>query len=69
MEQVITQQTKYHAKKLDLTEVDIDLPDTALHDCIIRNDKIQAYYKSEPEYRSREEFLQILQEKSTSIIL
>ena len=147
VEQVITQQTKYNAKQLDLKEVDIDLPDTALHDCIIRtttkrfyvnikitnisgkankndisaveklyvqymanpdyqlifavlgfrfqntkislssdyihtfspqflpiyinprNDKIQAYYKAEPQYRTRGSFLQALKEKSTSIIL
>ena len=40
VEQVITQQTKYHAKPLNLQDVDIDLPDTCLHDCIIlTNDK------------------------------
>lgn len=35
VEQVITQQTKYHAKKLGLQDVDIDMPDTSLHDCVI----------------------------------
>lgn len=147
VEQVITQQTKFNAKKLGLKEVDIDLPDTALHDCIVqttkkqfyinikitnvsgrankndisaveklymqytanpnyhliyavfgfsfqnikisfsndyihtfspqflpiyvnpRNDKIQAYYKAKPEYRSRKTFLQLLKENSKSIIL
>ena len=34
-----------------------------------RNDKIQAYYKAEPQYRTRKDFLQMLKEKSTSIIL
>jgi len=34
-----------------------------------RNDKIQAFYKHQPEYRTRSEFLQILREKSTSIKL
>ena len=37
IEQVITQQTKFHAKKLGLEDVNIDLPDTSLHDCIITN--------------------------------
>jgi len=35
VEQVITQQTKFNKAKLGLDEVDIDLPDTCLHDCII----------------------------------
>lgn len=147
VEQVITQQTKYHRKELNLQDVDIDLPDTCLHDCVIkkarknyfvnikitnaetrenkndiaaveklymqynvnpdyrliyavfgfkfrninisfvkdyihvfspqflpiyvnpRNDKIQAYYKANPEERSRDEFLRLLREKSRSIIL
>lgn len=146
-EQVVTQQTKFNAKKLKITDVDINLPDTCLHDCIIeiehkryfvnlkmhnvdgrknkndisaveklymqytanpnyrliyatfgikfenlkisfdleaihnfspqflpiyvnpRNDKIQAYYHHEPIYRTREEFLKLLREKSRSIIL
>ena len=33
VEQVITQQTKYHGEQLNLEDVDIDLPDTCLHDC------------------------------------
>lgn len=147
VEQVITQQTKYNAMKLKLDDVNIDLPDTCLHDCIIqmngqrfyvnikitniagrankndiaaveklymqytanpqysliyavfgftfqnvkisfaenyihtfspqflpvyvnpRNDKIQAYYKAKPEYRSRQQFLELLKENSTSITL
>ncbi len=36
VEQVITQQTKYNAKQLDLQNVNIELPDTCLHDCIIQ---------------------------------
>ncbi len=36
VEQVITQQTKYNAKKLGLDEVKIDMPDTCLHDCEIK---------------------------------
>ncbi|HTX87302.1 MAG TPA: hypothetical protein VMC41_04540 [Candidatus Nanoarchaeia archaeon] len=35
VEQVITQQTKYNAKKLGLDEVNFDFPDTCLHDCEI----------------------------------
>ncbi len=35
VEQVITQQTKYHADKFGLDNVDFDMPDTCLHDCEI----------------------------------
>jgi len=35
VEQVITQQTKYNAKKLGLDRVNFDFPDTSLHDCEI----------------------------------
>jgi len=35
VEQVITQQAKFNAKKLGIDSVDIDLPDTCLHDCIV----------------------------------
>lgn len=35
VEQVITQQTKYNAKKLGVDEVNFDFPDTSLHDCEI----------------------------------
>ncbi len=35
VEQVITQQTKYNKERLGLIEVEIDVPDTCLHDCII----------------------------------
>ena len=38
VEQVITQQTKYNAKKLGISGVDIDVPDTSLHDCVIEKD-------------------------------
>lgn len=147
-EQVITQQTKFNAKKLGIDDLDFNLPDTSLHDCIIekdgmkyfvnvkmhkaigrrnkndisaveklfmqysskqdyrliyacfgikfdnltlsfdkesvhvfspqfispiyvnpRNDKIQSYYEHLVEYRTREDFLKLLQEKSTSIML
>jgi len=34
-----------------------------------RNDKIQAYYYHEPEYRTRKDFLKLLRDSSKSIIL
>lgn len=34
-----------------------------------RNDKIQAYYHHEPEYRTRKDFLKLLRDSSRSIIL
>ena len=43
VEQVITQQLKYNAKKLNINDVDINIPDTCLHDCIIIADKIKYY--------------------------
>ena len=147
VEQVITQQSKYNAHKLGILDVDFDMPDTCLHDCIIktknknyyinikahnadgkenkndiaavekiymqysanqnyqiiyvclgihfddihitfdsdyleifsaqflpiyvnpRNDKIQAFYKHSPIYRSRSEFLEELKKNSKSIAL
>jgi hypothetical protein len=147
VEQVITQQTKYNAKKLRVDKVNFDFPDTSLHDCEIivnkksyfinvkihniegkenkndisaveklyfqysanknytliyacfgikfenikisfvkdylevfspqflpiyinpRNDKIQATYRHDRIYRTREDFLNTLKEKSKSIIL
>jgi hypothetical protein len=35
VEQVITQQAKFHSQELGLTKVDFEMPDTCLHDCII----------------------------------
>lgn len=35
VEQVITQQAKFHAKELGITDVEFNMPDTCLHDCII----------------------------------
>lgn len=43
VEQVITQQTKYNRRKLDLDFVEFDFPDTCLHDCIIES-KSRQYY-------------------------
>jgi hypothetical protein len=147
VEQVITQQAKFNATNIGVDDVDIDLPDTCLHDCIMtisdikyyinikitkasgkptrndisaveklymqyvanpdyrliyavfgfefdninisfvkdsvhlfspqflpiyvnpRNDKIQALYKTEPQLRTRAEFLTLLKENSKSIAL
>ena len=147
VEQVIVQQAKYNSQNLGLVDVDFDVPDTSLHDCIVekeanekfyinvkitsarrqnkndisaveklymqytsnpsyrlifvvfqftfkntlitfdkdkihafspqflpiyvnpRNDKLQAHYYSEPVYRTRKQFLKILQRESKSIIL
>ncbi len=147
VEQVITQQTKYRAKKFGLDNVNFDMPDTCLHDCEItvgeriyyvnvkihnvntrerkndiaaveklymqylsnpsynliyacfgimfkginisfapdylclfspqflpiyvnpRNDKIQAFYRHEPIFRSRKKFLEELRKNSKSIVL
>ena len=35
VEQVITQQAKFHAPEIGITDVDFNMPDTCLHDCII----------------------------------
>lgn len=148
VEQVINQQSKKNAEKLGVKDVEFDLSDTSLHDCIItdsnggkhyvnikahnadgkenkndiaaveklhtqylnddgynlfyaclgihfdnvnisfdknylevfsaqflpiyvnpRNDKIQAFYKHKPQIRNRQEFLQLLENNSKSIIL
>jgi hypothetical protein len=148
VEQVITQQAKFNAKRLKISDIHIDLPDTCLHDCIVidesgksffinikihnihgkdnkndiaaveklymqykenkdyrlyyvclgiefdninisfdknyihvfspqflpiyinpRNDKIQAYYYHNPEYRTRAQFLKALRDGSRSIVL
>ena len=35
VEQVITQQTKFNAKKLGIADAEFEFPDTCLHDCEI----------------------------------
>lgn len=35
VEQVITQQAKYHAKEIGITDVEFDIPSTFLHDCVV----------------------------------
>ena len=44
IEQVISQQTKFHSQKLSLEDVNINLPDTSLHDCIITNQKNKKFF-------------------------
>jgi hypothetical protein len=36
VEQVVTQQTKFNAKKLGIADAEFDFPDTCLHDCEIK---------------------------------
>lgn len=43
VEQVITQQAKLHAPQLGLTDVDIDVPDTCLHDCVLLKGEVKYY--------------------------
>lgn len=43
VEQVITQQTKFHRKELKIDKVVFDLPDTCLHDCEIKSNN-KTYY-------------------------
>ena len=37
VEQVIVQQAKYNKDALQVKDVDFDLPDTSLHDCVVEN--------------------------------
>ena len=43
-EQVITQQAKFHRNKLEIQNVDIDMPDTCLHDCIVIKNSSRKFY-------------------------
>ena len=43
-EQVITQQAKFHRNKLKVQDVDIDMPDTCLHDCIVIKNSRKKFY-------------------------
>ena len=43
VEQVITQQTKFNAEKLNLDNVNFKMPDTCLHDCEIEKDGQKFY--------------------------
>ncbi|MDE0518095.1 MAG: hypothetical protein OXH36_00860 [Bdellovibrionales bacterium] len=43
-EQVITQQAKFHRKRLEIQSIDIDMPDTCLHDCIVIKNSRKKFY-------------------------
>lgn len=43
-EQVIVQQAKYNCAALGVIDVDYDLPDTSLHDCIVIRNRSEKYY-------------------------
>ena len=43
-EQVITQQAKFHSGKLKVQDVNIDMPDTCLHACIVIQDDRKKFY-------------------------
>jgi hypothetical protein len=43
VEQVIAQQAKFHASELELEDVNIDIPDASLHDCIITKNGTKYY--------------------------
>lgn len=44
VEQVIVQQAKFNREKLGIKDVNFDLPDTSLHDCIIEDIDQKKYY-------------------------
>lgn len=44
VEQVIVQQAKFNAAQLGVNDVDFELPDTSLHDCIILRNDSEKYY-------------------------
>jgi len=44
VEQVITQQAKYNRRLLGVQDVDIDMPDTCLHDCVVTDNENNKYY-------------------------
>ena len=39
VEQVVTQQSKFRARDLGIVDMDFDMPDTCLHDCVLKSDK------------------------------
>ena len=43
-EQVIVQQAKYNRQILGVEDVDFSMPDTSLHDCVIRENDATTYY-------------------------
>ena len=44
VEQVIVQQAKFNATQLGVKDVDFELPDTSLHDCIVLENELEKYY-------------------------
>lgn len=44
VEQVIVQQAKHQRKQLGIQDVDFNLPDTSLHDCIVMKDDKKRYF-------------------------
>ena len=44
VEQVIVQQAKFNAAQLGIKDVDFDMPDTCLHDCIVLQTESEIYY-------------------------
>ena len=44
VEQVIVQQAKFNAAQLGVNDVDFELPDTSLHDCVILRNDSEKYY-------------------------
>lgn len=44
LEQVIVQQTKHQRRKLGIQDVDFDLPDTSLHDCVVIKNSTKRYF-------------------------
>ena len=43
VEQVIAQQAKFNASRLGLDEVEVNMPDTALHDCVLLRKRNKFY--------------------------
>lgn len=44
VEQVVVQQAKFNAQKLGITDLDFNLPDTSLHDCIVYGNDSEKFY-------------------------
>ena len=44
VEQVIVQQAKFNAGRLQVKDVDFKLPDTSLHDCIVLQNESEKFY-------------------------
>lgn len=44
VEQVVVQQAKYNSQSLGIRDLDFDLPDTSLHDCIVYGKNSEKFY-------------------------